>query len=452
MMADDRPNILFVMTDQQSWRMLSCAGNADVHTPALDRLASEGVRFDKAYCSIPVCVPSRFSLFTGRMASAVGMRSNEPANPDQWLPEAVESKGMGWLLKDAGYRCVYGGKQHFPCSRAHRLGFEYFESDERDTLAERCAEFLQSPQDDPFCLVASFINPHDICYMAIRDFVETEFEQKILDYGETECRVLDEALQRPAGVSEDEFFEKHCPGLPPNVEPQDDEPQAIRELISRRPFRMKARQQWSDQRWREHRWAYARLTEMVDRQIGRVLEALDNGPHADNTVVIFTSDHGDMDSAHRMEHKTAFYEESAHVPLIVRDPAAPGPAGRVDTQNVISNGLDLIPTVCDYAGADVPDELMGQSFKPLVRQPERVSDRPCVPIENEIGHAVVSARHKYIRYDAGEACEQMFDLTADPYETRSVAQDPGQAEALARHRQWFDELFERISGQVVSGG
>jgi choline-sulfatase len=253
-----------------------------------------------------------------------------------------------------------------------------------------------------------------------------------------EHQALDWALQRPEGVSEADFFARWCPPLPENFAVQDDEPEAVHTLLKERGFRDWIRRHWSEARWREHRWAYARLVASVDAQIGRVLEALDAGPAAENTVVIFTSDHGDMDAAHRLEHKSLFHEESARVPLLVRDPAVPG--GEVDRTSLVSNGLDLMPTLCDYAGAAGPAAPEGRSFRPSAGQRPRADEREAVKMESYIGRAVITERHKYMRYDQGAHAEQLYDLEQDPGETRNALHDAHQQEALKRHRRLFDEI------------
>ena len=447
-MPDDRPNILLICTDQQHWQMMSYAGNTDLHTPAMDRLAAEGTRFDRAYCANPVCAPSRFTMFTGRMPSAIGMRTdgNKAPNNREPLPTHIERNGMGWLLQSAGYRCLYGGKQHIPRSSAEKLGFEVVSNDDRDELAETCAGIVSQPDGEPYCLVASFMNPHDICYMAIGDSLQTDGEHRTWENGKAARVDLAKALQRPAGVSDEAFFAEHCPPLPPNFEPQEDEPEAVTHLLERRAFRMRARQQWSDQRWREHRWAYARLTEFVDRQIGRVLEALDNSQQQRETVVVFLSDHGDMDASHRMEHKSAFYEEAARVPLIVRHPGHV-PAGRVNTDDVVSTGLDVIPTLCDYAGIAPPDDFEGRSFRDVAEGRPAEPPRECVKLECNIGLAVVTSTHKYVRCDDGANAEQLYDLMNDPHEMRNALHDTSQQDALAACRRMFDEMFAEAAGE-----
>jgi choline-sulfatase len=346
---------------------------------------------------------------------------------------------MGNRLRQAGYDTIYGGKSHLPGMTLEEAGFDYFCKDERDGLAKDCAEFLQRERHKPFCLVASFINPHDICCMAIGDAMGApDGIARFRKEAPLEFQSLDKALARPAGVDEATFFERCCPPLPTNFEPQTDEPEAIRFMMQQRPFRVRARQEWSDRRWREHCWAYARLTEEVDGQIGRVLDSLRRGPHANDTLVVFTSDHGDMDASHRLEHKSTFYDESARVPLIIRPPGAAHPA-RLDRAHVVSNGLDLLPTMFDYAGIRPNPGSAGRSLRPLLENEHGVPWRPCVPIESAVGRVIVTDRFKYARYDFGHSAEQLIDLVADPDEMRNALSDRQHAEALSALRDLFDQ-------------
>ena len=432
----DRPNLIFLFTDQQSATMMSCAGNRWLHTPAMDRLAAGGVRFDRAYCTDPVCVPSRFSLMTGRMPSAIGLRSNDSSHLPP-IPEAITQHGLGWLLRRAGYETVYGGKVHLPKKLSPTdIGFDVIARDERDGLADACVEFIRRPHDRPYLLVGSFINPHDICYLAIRESQQDDKERWLVEHGRTEVATLDRALQRPDGVDEATFFAEHCPPVPPNFDPQADEPEAVRSLLARRPFRRRAREVWTERQWRLHRWAYARLTEFVDAQIARVLDAVEAAGAAENTVIVFSSDHGDHDGSHRMEHKTAFYEEACRIPLIIAQPGATA-AGAVDA-HLACNGLDLIPTLCDYAGVEPPTDLAGVSLRPLAEARPPGPWREQVHIESELGRCLVTDRYKYMRYDQGASAEQLMDLHTDPHETRNALADPEHQAALADLRRLFD--------------
>jgi len=437
----NRPNILLILTDQQSASMMSCAGNAHLATPAMDGLAAEGVRFERAYCTNPVCVPSRFSLMTGRMPSEIGMLSNSAKHLES-VPAGIREQGLGFLLRAAGYETAYAGKEHLPKMRAPDVGFDYICPDERDGLADAAAGFLVRPHDRPFCLVASFINPHDICYMSLREFTRDSRELEWLPKAVAEQAALDAALRPPAGANEADFPARLCPPLPPNFEPQADEPEAIRTMLEHRPFKLRARQEWDEAAWRRHRWAYARLTEAVDRQIGRVLDALRASGADEHTLVVFTSDHGDMDAAHRLEHKSTLYEEACRIPLIVRPPGGMRP-GRADREHLVSNGLDLLPTLCDWAGAPAPAGLAGRSLRSLVEGRTVDGWRSFVPVECVIGRAIVTRTHKYGRCHLGANAEQLIDLRRDPGEARNAIGDADQASAAAElreaHRRFFGE-------------
>ena len=437
--VNKRPNILIILSDQQHAKMMSCAGNPYLKTPAMDSLASYGIRFERAYCSNPVCIPSRFSLMTGRMPSEIGLRDNNYSHIDS-IPKNIKQQGLGSLFKQSGYDTAYSGKVHLPKMKAEDVGFDSICSDERDELASVCADYIKQERNNPFLLVASFINPHDICYMAIRDFAETEWEKNIIKNGAEEIATLDKALQLPDGVSKEEFLKNYCPPLPPNFEPQKDEPEAINKLFAQRSFRKNARDKWTEERWRMHRWAYCKLTEMVDAQIGRVLNALRDSGKENETLVIFTSDHGDMDSAHRLEHKSVFYDEACNIPLIASFPGVI-PASVRDNQHLISNGLDLIPTLCNFAGIDIPEDLKGLSFRKIAEGKEQTILHSFIPVEDEIGKMIVTQRHKYTVYDDGKNNEQLIDLQEDPGEMRNSAMDKDKQEILSQHRNIFKEAF-----------
>ena len=200
---------------------------------------------------------------------------------------------------------------------------------------------------------------------------------------------------------------------------------------------MKARKSWSEKDWRLHRWAYHRLTEVVDRQIQELLDALKESGQEENTLVLFSSDHGDMSSAHRMEHKTFLYEESAGIPFMAMWKGQI-PAGRVDDSHLVSNGLDLLPTVCDYAGIKGVADPRGKSLRPLL-EGKPVEWRTTLGVESECGRMVVHENGcKYIKYDAAGEEEQLLDLTADPHETKHFTADAAYAARLDTLRNAFE--------------
>lgn len=427
--GNGRPNVLVILTDQQHAGMLSCAGNPWLKTPNMDRIAANGVRFEKAYAANPVCVPSRFAMFTGNMPSAIGMEDNADIRNE--VSRKILDNAMGNIFRRAGYKTVYGGKIHLPGPKGiiddvGPYGFDYITPDDRegrDKLADACVEFLGRKHEKPFLMVASFINPHDICYMAIhaeRAAKEGKVSMPIDKARHWAC--LDAALKMPEGVSEKEFFDRHCPSLPENFGIQQDEPEGLASLDFR-PFRKYIRENWTEKDWRLHRWAYARLTERVDAKIGLVLDALEKTGLVENTIVVFLSDHGDMDASHRLEHKTMPYEEAMRVPFIVSWKGVTR-AGAVDREHLVSSGLDLIPTICDMAGIPVPAELKGNSLRKQAMG-ETVSDwRKSIVVENEESRILHMGDRKYAVYAAGVKREQFMDLVKDPGEMKNVAYDP----------------------------
>lgn len=439
-----QPNIIYIYTDQQSASMMSSAGNDWLETPAMDYIAENGIRFTRAYTTNPVCSPARVSLMTGRFPGYFLDKNGEQARENHGsmnipeVSEEVRNTSIAAFLSEAGYELAYGGKEHLPPSlKPASLGFTDISDNEREILAGKAADYIKSEKDKPYFLVVSLINPHDICYMAIRDFANSESSARLLERGKVEIATLDKAMEMPEGVSKEDFFEHYCPPLPPNLEPQIGEPEAITSLIDRRQFRKGAREGYSDEQWRHHRWAYCRLTEFVDAHVQVVLDAVRESGEEDNTLIIFSSDHGDNDGSHRMEHKTTLYEESANIPFMAMWKGQI-PAGQVNEKHLISNGLDLLPTLCDYAGIEGSADPRGRSLRPLFEGREAVW-RKTLGVESEIGRMVVDQDGlKYIRYDAVGIEEQLLDLVKDPYETRHFTTDQGYAEKLEYLRNEYE--------------
>ena len=436
-----KPNILVIMTDQQHAGMMSCAGNATVKTPMMDSLAATGARFELAYCANPVCVPSRVTMLTGVMPSRIGMETNGKGKA-KGTPDILEHS-MGRVFAKAGYETVYGGKQHVPMT-IEDAGFRDIEKNSGPKLAETCAQFLRQKHDKPFLMVASFINPHDICFMAISD---AKNPGKI-----DGPKPLLEALTLPTGMSRQDFFAKACPPLPANYAIPPGEPEAIL-AADMRDFRTYARKSWTDEQWRLHRWAYARLTERVDTEIGLVLTALRETGLDANTLVVFVSDHGDMDASHRLEHKSVLYDEATRVPFIVSWKGVTKP-GVVDREHLISTGQDLIPTLCDFANVPVPSALKGRSVRALAEGRTPSTWREAQVVENGDSRMVRSARYKYIVYASGARREMLVDMKSDPGEMNNLAQDPASSSVLNEHRQllktWYQQNNETLDARYIA--
>lgn len=442
----NKPNIVWIMTDQQNAGMMGCMGNPYVRTPNMDYLAREGMLFEKAYCTNPVCLPSRFSLFTGLYPTTVGIRSNAYRKESDGLPEKVIENGLGRLLKRAGYEAVYAGKEHLPFTDAAGLGFTYLSRDEGEEMARTCASYIENYSfEKPMFMALSFINPHDICLMAIRDYMDKMDPEEA--EGMKHCfpvalRLIEELEKIPEDMAEDIFYETICPPLPDNYLPSEDEPEAIRLLQEERIFKKLARQEYTDNRWRLHRHIYAKLTELVDRQVGIVLKALKKSGHYDDTVIIFTSDHGDMDAAHKMEHKECLYEEACHVPLIIKGSnRSPGDGSR--NEELVCNGTDLYVTVLDYAQIPVPPYLSGFSLREEAENSCCIQKRDYVVIECENGVGVVGKNGKYVCYDKGVNREQFYCTQENPGETYNQIED-------GRFKEEIDKMKETVSRHMQS--
>jgi choline-sulfatase len=445
-----RPNILYLFTDQQYAEMMSCAGNPCLKTPAMDSLAANGARFTLAHAANPVCVPARVGMMTGVMPSRIGMEENSDLGKVK-VPETLLKQTMGWLFRNAGYETAYGGKVHLPMTPA-AMGFDYITRDERAGLADACAAFLRREHEKPFLLVASFINPHDICYMAPHAHAKNAGAPAKEGTGPGGAPLLED-LQLPAGISRQEFIQNACPPLPANFEVPAGEPDGVKE-VDPRAFRFFVREHWTLDDWRTHRWNYCRLTEKVDAEIAVVLRALREAGLEKSTVVVFSSDHGDMDASHRLEHKSVLYGESERVPFIVSWKGVTRP-GLVDRRHLVSTGLDLIPTLCDFAGIPVPKERAGLSVRPLAEGRTPTSWRDALVVEGRHCRALHTDRFKYTVYDIGDRREMLVDIQNDPGEMKNLAEDPTCRDTLLncrkRLRQWYRDHGETLApGYVVA--
>ena len=423
-----RPNIIYIMTDQQSASMMSCTGNKWLKTPAVDYLAANGIRFERAYTTNPKCVPARVGMITGRFPGEFGVRRADSFR-DVDGRTGYAQNNIGAQLKRAGYDLAYGGKVHLPEQlEPEALGFEVISTDRKGILAEDCAEYIKRSHDKPYYLVASFINPHDICYYYRRDLKPNKAILQLL---------------KAVGDDVTSFVNSNCPPLPPNFEPQKDEPEAFGKLTKK--SKETVRETFTEEEWRIGRWLYCRLTESVDAEIQIVLDALRQSGQEENTVVIFSSDHGESDGAHRFHGKETFNEESIRIPFIVMDQGGVR-GGRVDRTHLVSNGLDLLPTVLDYAGVpDAKGDPRGRSVRPLVEGTD-APWREHLGVESWIGRMVVGDRYKYIRYDAAGYEERLRDMQEDPHEKTHCTENPERATDLATMKQAFEYWFPVKSG------
>jgi len=453
--VSDRPNIVLCTCDQLRAFEVGCYGNPVVRTPNVDRLAAGGVRFDTAVTNFPVCMAARSVLLSGQYnrtctggVANVGFPSrpgdfNMPEYPDRGRPH-LRDRTLPEVLRDLGYDTAAIGKwhihswpddvgfDHYLIPRVHHChtgqsftedGGEEFvpEGYSVDFEAERVEEFIGGRKDAarPFFLYYNISPPH--CPLADAP------EKYLRMYDPAEVPIRPNVdLSTPLARQDYWFrvyrydfryYNLHLPyteRLPDGY--------GLRELIAE----------------------YYGLTTWMDEAFGRMLGALDAAGLAENTVVVFTSDHGDNLGSHGLVQKGGPNEESIRVPLIVRG-AMPEAAPRIVRDRVASL-VDLSPTLIELAGGEVPAHMHGRTLVPSLRgEPTRPADA-CAVVETGAGTGVRSPTHMYFvpwgarrRLLTGEP-GRFHDLTQDPYQMRDLAGTGEQPDAAgnldAICRQW----------------
>ena len=446
-MADDRPNILLITTDQHRGDCLGIEGHPVLQTPYLDWLGASGIRFSSAYSACPVCVPARRTLLTGRKPVNQGLLVNGNAPlPGPTIPG---------VLAEAGYQSHLVGKAHFGqpvaelgfdtvcwadgpragqdndyqrflqangvdwprASDAHGIpgnGFPVrsWHLDERFHFSNWCADnaidFLEKRDPDrPFFLSVNFIHPH----------------QPLTPPAFYYNRYMSLDLPEPFVGDWARVFDGPVRGLQPECWRLCLDPRVMKQM----------------------RAAYYGCINHVDNQVGRFLTR-----HVlpDNTLVVFTADHGEMLGDHQWLRKRNAYEPSARVPLLMNLPASLD----VQQERVIDQPvelMDLMPTFLDAAGVDVPDTVDGRSLLDLARNPQcgwrEYVHGECasVPTSGSGMQYVTDGKRKYV-WLPGQGVEQFFDLETDPREMVELSGDPHRADEIAV---WRSRLIRELKGR-----
>jgi len=455
-----KPNVLLIFTDQQNVNMMSAAGNPYLQTPAMDNLVSKGVMFTQSYCTSPVCAPARSSIISGKMPHETGVEWNG----DEMREDILNA---GDIFRNAGYKTIWAGKWHLPESYPQRAaskqkeirGFDLlpFWNPENKTwmlgaetdppLTEAVVNFLKDhDKEQPFFLAVSYHNPHDICFYARKDgwFAEGDSLLEIRYYG-FEYRLPDVIGTHPDQV-------ENLPPFPSNFAIDPNEPEFIQQ---KRAFHNEygletklANQEFTEKEWRGYYYAYCRLTEMVDIEIGKLLKALEDYGFDKNTIIVFTSDHGDGAASHKWAAKLSLYEESSKIPLIISWNNKIQ-AGKTDNSHLVSQ-IDILPTLCDYAGINSSAQFTGKSFRPIIEN-ENADWRSYLVVELadfkpdslRKGRMIRSADYKYNVYSLGMNNEQFFDLKNDPGETLNLINDSTYQDEIYRHKMQLKEWISQ---------
>jgi len=458
---DARRNVLFIISDDLN-NLLGCYGDPQVKTPNIDRLATRGVLFNKAYCSFPLCGPSRNSLLTGLYPNSTGIHANgqvfRQTIPNQLsMPQAFRQQGyfaarIGKLyhynvpnsigtnghddpgswemeLNPAGVDRLEEHPQIFSLTKNQFGGtlswYASPKSDEHHTDAimakdadwvlERCARENQRP----FFLAVGFFRPHTP-YVAPKT---PYFDM----YNVSEMPVVLEIQEDRADIPE--------AGL---------------------ASQKKEQEQMTDELRRECRQAYYASISFMDTQVGVVVDSLERQGLADNTVIVFTSDHGYHMGEHGLWQKMSLFEESARVPLLI---VAPGMSKGAISETPVSQ-IDLFPTLAELCDVRIPDNLQGQSLVPMLKDPShagrgwaltqvtRGGRRRNAKNGNEadapfFGYSLRTPRWRYTEWDGGDAGRELYDHDNDPRELTNIAGND-------EHRATVDELAVALKDAVAS--
>jgi arylsulfatase A-like enzyme len=426
--AAERPNVLFLFTDDQRFDTIHALGNDRIKTPNIDRLVKDGVSFTNAYIMggtcMAVCTPSRASLFSGRTL----WNLESQGDWDFAIPQRF--KTMAEVFRESGYTTFATGKNdpgfgkndHFSrsFSAGNHLYFrgghqgqnktplfnlapdgskEKLKPDGRfnaDIFADSCIEFLNSRKDanQPFFAYVSFMTPHDPFNCP---------EEYLAQYESKNMRL-------PAN-----FLPEH---------PFDAGVHQIRdEKLMKRPI--------TEEKILGELAKYYAMVTHTDAQIGRILDALEKSGHADNTIVVFASDNGLALGSHGLTGKQNVYEHSVRVPLIVRGPGIP--KGEIRTQ--LCYLYDIHPTLCDRAGLKVPETVQFRSLSPVIADPKATHRDHLYFGFMQWQRAVRDGRHKLIEFCVnGTRTTRLFDLQTDPSETRDLSTDETLKPVLTRLR------------------
>lgn len=444
-----KPNILMILSDEHDPAVTGCYGDPLVETPHLDGLASRGITFDACYCNSPLCVPSRLSLTTGKYISRVGAWNNECR-----LPAAIDS--LPRALRRAGYEPYLCGKQHYATDR--RYGFT-------DILPEGDNHFQKSGRGGRLELGEKTLRHGKQVWERRSSEFHPGEHSKVLDHDRkvTE-RVLDfletrNSTEAPyflfAGylaphfplIVPEPFYEKYRGKVPPPQVPEGYSETLLPNYQAlRQGFGFNDLDPAIIQKGRDLYWA---LTDWFDQEVGKILGKLAESEEADNTIVIYTSDHGENKGDHGLWWKNCMYESSARVPLIVSWPARWAGGQR---RSQVCSLVDLVQTVVELAGGSSPEDWDGDSLVPLLDSPD--ASWKDLAVSQYYAHHIVSGMTmiregnlKYIyhsRSPEGHPPEvELFDLHDDPGEFQNLALRPEYGETLRRlHQKLVDEVGE----------
>lgn len=438
----ERPNLLFILTDDQRWDALGCLGHPFLKTPNLDRIRTDGALFANAFVTTSLCSPSRASFLTGCYAHTHGVMQNEKRDFD-----FTGTPSFAQLLQPAGYRTGFLGKWHMAGTSEPRPGFDYWLSFRgqgvytdpvfnengkeykasgymTDLLNEKALAFLESaPADQPFCLYLSHKAVHQPFTPAPRHeglWPQAELPEPP-NYRDTFAD-KPEWMRNAYGVTSERVVNDR-PGT--NAEARPMPP-------------------WDGKR--KPALDYYRAIEAVDEGVGQILALLEKQGRLDNTVIVFAGDNGYFWGEHRRGDKRLMFEEALRIPLLIRYPKLVKPGSTIERMAL---NIDLAPTFLDLAGVPVPSHMQGRSWRPLFAGDPAdwrrsflyeywVDLTPTIP--RILG--VRTENWKLVRYPDLHDIDELYDLRQDPHELHSLVKDPASAEVYGKMKAELDRLLK----------
>ena len=365
--SSQRPNILFIMSDDHAAQAMSCYASKINKTPNLDRIANEGIRFDNCFCTNSICTPSRATILTGKYSHKNGCLtlSDRFDATQQTFPKLLQKAGYHtavigkWHLKTEPtgfdyWNVLPGQGKYFDPVMSERRNFSPYENYVTDIITDLALDFLKTrPKDKPFCLCYHHKAPHDMWeydkkHAHLYEDIDIPEPDNFFDDYKNRGRAIKRATQK-IGMEETVFLHGTQGDQFDNVR---------REIADLPPEQQKRRA------YQYFIKAYLRCVASIDENTGRVLNYLDETGLKNNTIVIYTSDQGCFLGEHGLFDKRFMYEESLRMPLIVRYPREVKP-GSVNDDIVLN--VDFAETFLDYAGAPLPSDMQGRSLRPLLR-------------------------------------------------------------------------------------
>jgi len=451
--AADKPNVLFIISDDLN-NYLGCYGDPRAKTPNIDKLAARGVRFERAYCTFPLCGPSRNSMLTGLYPNSNGILANAQIFR-QTIPSHL-SLSQSFRLK--GYFAARIGKlYHYNVPKS--IGTDGHDDPASWELELNPAGVDRMEEEDEIFTLTPGQFGGTLSWYASPKSDPHHTDGMIAEEAEWVLERCAKNKDRPFFLAVG-FFRPHTPYVAPEVPyfgwyPKEEMP--LFPTIDQNPPEVpaaalgsykKEEAKLTDELRRQCVQSYYASISFMDAQVGRVVDTLDRLGLAENTIIVFTSDHGYHMGEHGLYQKQSLFEGSARVPLLIVAPGVTQPGSVADTP--VSH-LDLYPTLTSLCAVPAPDNLQGQDLTPILKEPKvegrgwaitqvlrahpapRPDSAAGRPSENQrfFGYSLRTQRWRFTEWDEGKSGTELYDHDADPGELKNLAGDPAHADTVA---------------------